>query len=167
MTSSSVIIIGAGFGGVAAAIELLGHGFTDVTLLEAAPRLGGTWHYNRYPGAACDVPSHLYSYSYAQRASWSRFCSPQEEILGYLDGQALACAIGKWAPRPQDDAVLIGITRGDPLGIEITPLMPVDERTPSRTGPCKRRTDCCCSFEKGSSANLHHLLLPRCQRHVL
>jgi len=84
-SSPSVIVIGAGFGGVAVAVELLGHGFDDVTLLEAAPRLGGTWHYNRYPGAACDVPSHFYSYSYAQRATWSRFCSPQEEILGYLD----------------------------------------------------------------------------------
>ena len=83
-----VIIVGAGFGGVAAAIELLGHGYEDVTLLEAAPEVGGTWHHNTYPGAACDVPSHLYSYSYAQRPGWSRLCSPQSEILAYLQDVA-------------------------------------------------------------------------------
>lgn len=79
-----VIVIGAGFGGVATAIELLSHGFSDIVILEAADEIGGTWHYNNYPGAACDVPSHLYSYSYAQRPEWSRFCSPQGEILAYL-----------------------------------------------------------------------------------
>jgi cation diffusion facilitator CzcD-associated flavoprotein CzcO len=79
-----VIIVGAGFGGIAAAIELRRHGITDVTILEKGPDLGGTWLYNSYPGAACDVPSHLYSYSYAQRQDWSRLCSPQAEILSYL-----------------------------------------------------------------------------------
>jgi cation diffusion facilitator CzcD-associated flavoprotein CzcO len=59
----SVVIVGAGFGGLAAAIELRRHGFTDVTVLERAPGIGGTWHYNDYPGCACDVPSHLYSFS--------------------------------------------------------------------------------------------------------
>jgi cation diffusion facilitator CzcD-associated flavoprotein CzcO len=80
----SVLIVGAGFGGIAAAIELKRHGITDVTILERAPRLGGTWHYNSYPGAACDVPSHLYSFSFAQRRDWSRLCSPQAEIHDYL-----------------------------------------------------------------------------------
>src|SRR4051812_17310420 len=79
-----VIVVGAGFGGIAACIELGKHGFDDVTLLEAAPQLGGTWHYNTYPGAACDVPSHFYSYSFAQRRDWSRLCSPQPEILDYI-----------------------------------------------------------------------------------
>jgi len=83
-----VIIVGAGFGGIAAAIELRRHGFDDVTLLEAAPELGGTWHYNSYPGSACDVPSHFYSFSYAQRRDWARLCSPQPEILDYLRGIA-------------------------------------------------------------------------------
>jgi cation diffusion facilitator CzcD-associated flavoprotein CzcO len=83
-----VVIIGAGFGGVAAAIELRAHGFTDVTILEKAPAIGGTWLYNTYPGCACDVPSHLYSFSFAQRKDWSRLCSPQEEILHYLEGVA-------------------------------------------------------------------------------
>jgi cation diffusion facilitator CzcD-associated flavoprotein CzcO len=79
-----VVIVGAGFGGVAAAIELRRHGIGDVTILEKAPQLGGTWFYNHYPGAACDVPSHLYSFSYAQRRDWTRLCSPQAEIHSYL-----------------------------------------------------------------------------------
>jgi cation diffusion facilitator CzcD-associated flavoprotein CzcO len=80
----AVLIVGAGFGGIAAAIELRSHGITDIAILEKAPDLGGTWFYNSYPGAACDVPSHLYSFSFAQRRDWSRLCSPQEEIHAYL-----------------------------------------------------------------------------------
>ncbi len=83
-----VVIVGAGFGGIAAAIELRRHGFRDITILEAASELGGTWFHNSYPGAACDVPSHLYSFSFAQRRDWSRLCSPQREILDYLRGVA-------------------------------------------------------------------------------
>jgi cation diffusion facilitator CzcD-associated flavoprotein CzcO len=80
----TVLIVGAGFGGIAAAIELRRHGIADVTILEKAPDLGGTWFYNTYPGAACDVPSHLYSFSFAQRRDWSRLCSPGAEIHAYL-----------------------------------------------------------------------------------
>src|SRR3954470_10183755 len=85
---TSVTIVGAGLGGVAAAIELQRHGFHDLTILDAADDLGGTWLHNSYPGAACDVPSHLYSFSYATRRDWSRLCSPQQEILDYLHGVA-------------------------------------------------------------------------------
>src|SRR5207249_1915634 len=83
-----VLIVGAGFGGIAAAIELRRHGFQRVSILEKAPQLGGTWYYNSYPGAACDVPSHLYSFSYAQRRDWTRLCSPQQEIHDYMIGVA-------------------------------------------------------------------------------
>ena len=79
-----VLIIEAGFGGIAAAVELARNGITDVTILEKAPDFGGTWFHNSYPGAACDVPSHLYSFSYAQRRDWSRLCSTQREILDYV-----------------------------------------------------------------------------------
>jgi len=79
-----VIIVGAGFGGIAAAIELRRHGIEQIKILEQAPDLGGTWFFNTYPGAACDVPSHLYSYSYAQRRNWTRLCSMQPEIHSYL-----------------------------------------------------------------------------------
>jgi len=83
-----VLIVGAGFGGIAAAIELQRHGFESLTILDAASDLGGTWFHNSYPGAACDVASHLYSFSYAQRRDWSRLCSLQPEILSYLKGVA-------------------------------------------------------------------------------
>jgi cation diffusion facilitator CzcD-associated flavoprotein CzcO len=83
-----VVIVGAGFGGVTAAIELRRHGFNDIVILDAAPEIGGTWFHNTYPGAACDVPSQLYSFSFAQRRDWSRLCSPQQEILQYLQGVA-------------------------------------------------------------------------------
>jgi YD repeat-containing protein len=83
-----IVIVGAGFGGIGAAIELRRHGFDDITILERGADLGGTWFHNTYPGAACDVPSHLYSYSFATRRDWSRLCSPQQEILGYLQGVA-------------------------------------------------------------------------------
>jgi cation diffusion facilitator CzcD-associated flavoprotein CzcO len=88
VSDPSVIIIGAGFGGIAAAIQLQEHGFRDLTLLDAAPGLGGTWFHNTYPGAACDVPSHLYSFSFAQRRDWKRLCPTQADILQYLNDVA-------------------------------------------------------------------------------
>ncbi|MGH2761370.1 MAG: flavin-containing monooxygenase [Thermoleophilaceae bacterium] len=90
-----VVVVGAGFGGIAAAIELRRHGFEDVTILERAAGLGGTWYHNTYPGSACDVPSHLYSFSFAQRRHWSRICSPQDEILDYLRGVARDFGVGR------------------------------------------------------------------------
>ena len=60
-----VAIVGAGFGGIGAAIRLRQQGIDDVVILERASRLGGTWRDNSYPGCACDVPSHLYSFSFA------------------------------------------------------------------------------------------------------
>jgi len=80
----SVLIVGAGFGGIAAAIELRRHGFTDVRILEKAEEYGGTWFHNTYPGAACDVPSHAYSFSFSQRRDWVRLCPTQPDILRYL-----------------------------------------------------------------------------------
>ena len=82
--SPRVLIVGAGFGGIAAAIELDRHGFEDITILDRADGLGGTWHHNTYPGAACDVPTPFYSFSYAQRLDWTRLCAPQAEILNYM-----------------------------------------------------------------------------------
>lgn len=79
-----VAIIGAGFSGIGAAIRLQQHGITDVVLLERAADLGGTWRDNTYPGCACDIPSRLYSFSFAQNPSWSRRFSGQAEIHAYL-----------------------------------------------------------------------------------
>ncbi len=80
-----VAIIGAGFGGIGAAIKLREAGVDDFVLLERSSALGGTWRANTYPGCACDVPSHLYSYSFALNPEWSRFFAPQQEILAYLE----------------------------------------------------------------------------------
>jgi cation diffusion facilitator CzcD-associated flavoprotein CzcO len=79
-----VIIIGSGFGGLGAAIRLRQAGVKDVVILERYSDVGGTWRDNTYPGAACDIPSHLYSYSFAQNPNWSRAYSGSGEILGYV-----------------------------------------------------------------------------------
>lgn len=81
-----VVIVGTGFSGLAMAIRLVrsGRPLHDVLLLEKAGDLGGTWRDNTYPGCACDVPSNLYSFSYAQKPDWSRAFARQDEILGYL-----------------------------------------------------------------------------------
>ena len=82
--SLSVGIVGAGFGGVGIGIRLRGEGFEDFTIFERGDSVGGVWRANTYPGAACDVPSHLYSFSFAPGTRWSRRYAPQEEILAYL-----------------------------------------------------------------------------------
>ncbi|MET1078098.1 MAG: NAD(P)/FAD-dependent oxidoreductase [Pseudomonas sp.] len=79
-----VLIIGTGFAGLGLAIRLRQAGIEDFLLLEKAHALGGTWRDNRYPGAACDVPSHLYCFSFEPKADWSRTYAPQAEILAYL-----------------------------------------------------------------------------------
>lgn len=79
-----VAIIGAGFAGLGAAIRLKQRGNTSFVLFERAGEVGGTWRDNVYPGCACDVPSHLYSLSFAPNPNWSRMYSPQPEILDYL-----------------------------------------------------------------------------------
>lgn len=81
---TGVLIVGAGPGAIACAVELLGHGFDDIVILEAGDGIGGSWMWNTYPGLACDVPSHLYSFSFARERDWSRLCAPQSEILDYL-----------------------------------------------------------------------------------
>ncbi len=80
-----VAVIGAGFGGVGAGIRLLRAGRTDFVILERASAVGGTWRDNTYPGCTCDVPSHLYSFSFAPNPDWSHSFSRQPEIQAYLD----------------------------------------------------------------------------------
>lgn len=79
-----VVIIGAGISGVGAAIRLRQAGLERIVVLEKADGIGGTWRDNTYPGCACDVPSALYSYSFAQKADWSRVFAPQAEIAAYV-----------------------------------------------------------------------------------
>ncbi|TDP31520.1 flavin-containing monooxygenase [Nocardia ignorata] len=80
-----VLIVGAGFSGLGTAIGLLQSGFDDLLVIERDAEVGGTWRDNVYPGCACDVPSRLYSYSFAQKPDWSRRFAPQQEILDYLN----------------------------------------------------------------------------------
>ncbi|TFV56845.1 NAD(P)/FAD-dependent oxidoreductase [Mycobacterium sp. PS03-16] len=79
------LIVGAGFTGVGAAIKLAEAGVDDVVILERSDRVGGTWRDNTYPGAACDIPSLLYSFSFARNPSWSRAYSPAGEICDHIE----------------------------------------------------------------------------------
>ncbi|MEO3871179.1 NAD(P)/FAD-dependent oxidoreductase [Nonomuraea sp. B12E4] len=95
MGEPGLVIIGAGFGGIGMAIKLKAAGYHDFVILEKADDLGGTWRDNTYPGCACDIPSHMYSYSFELNPDWSRMFAPQQEIWDYLR----ACA-DKYAVTP-------------------------------------------------------------------
>jgi len=81
---ADVLIVGAGFAGLGTAIRLLAAGVDNIVILERGDEVGGTWRDNSYPGAACDIPSNLYSFSFAQNPQWSRGYSGSGEILGYI-----------------------------------------------------------------------------------
>lgn len=82
----STVIIGAGFTGLGTAIKLKEAGVDDLVILERADRVGGTWRDATYPGAACDIPSLLYSFSFAKNPGWSRAYSPSNEIQAHIEG---------------------------------------------------------------------------------
>ncbi|MFZ5846326.1 MAG: flavin-containing monooxygenase [Actinomycetota bacterium] len=88
-----VLVIGAGFGGLGLAIKLEEHGIGDFLVVERGSDVGGTWRDNTYPGAACDVPSQLYSFSFAPNPDWSRSFSPQPEIQAYLQRVAAKSSV--------------------------------------------------------------------------
>ncbi len=79
-----ICIVGSGFSGLGMAINLLEEGERDFVVLERGDDVGGTWHFNTYPGCGCDVPSHLYSFSFAPNPEWSQTYSLQPEIRAYL-----------------------------------------------------------------------------------
>ncbi|GAB2993624.1 NAD(P)/FAD-dependent oxidoreductase [Amycolatopsis acidiphila] len=85
---TEVVIVGTGFSGLGMAIQLLERGRRDFVILEKATEVGGTWRDNTYPGCACDVQSHMYSFSFEQNPEWTRAFSPQPEIWDYLRGVA-------------------------------------------------------------------------------
>ena len=82
----TVAIVGGGLSGLAAAIQLVRAGHRNFTVIEQSDGVGGTWRDNVYPGAACDVPTHLYSFSFSPKTDWSRRYAYQPEILRYADG---------------------------------------------------------------------------------
>lgn len=125
MRHLSVVVIGAGFGGLAAAIELKRHGVQDLVIVDQAQDVGGVWRENDYPGAACDVPSPYYSFSFEPNARWPHRFSRQPAILDYLRsvadgydlrrhlrlGHAVTAAAygagGRWRVTLDDDTVLV------------------------------------------------------------
>src|SRR3954467_4332107 len=84
----SIVIVGTGFAGICMGIRLKRAGIDDFVILEKADSVGGTWRDNHYPGAACDVQSHLYSFSFAPNPDWPRSYSGQPEIQAYLQATA-------------------------------------------------------------------------------
>lgn len=87
-TAIRTAIVGAGFGGLGAAVRLLEEGFDDLVIYDAGDEVGGTWRDNTYPGVACDIPAHLYSYSFHTRGDWSTAYPRQSEIKRYLEDVA-------------------------------------------------------------------------------
>ncbi len=81
-----VAILGAGFAGLCMGLRLKAQGETSFVILEKADRVGGTWRENIYPGAGCDIPSHLYSYSFEPNPDWPEVYSTQPDILAYIEG---------------------------------------------------------------------------------
>ena len=79
------IVIGAGFSGVCMGYHLRAAGISDFRIVEASDSVGGTWHHNTFPGAVCDVPSHLYCYSFRPNPEWSHIYSPRDEIKAYIE----------------------------------------------------------------------------------
>ena len=82
------VIIGAGLSGIMSVIALERAGYRNIAIYEKADRVGGTWRENTYPGVGCDVPSHLYCYSFAPNPDWSRVFSPGREIQAYIEAVA-------------------------------------------------------------------------------
>jgi cation diffusion facilitator CzcD-associated flavoprotein CzcO len=149
-----VVIAGAGFAGLCMAIRLKRAGFDDFTVFERGERLGGTWRDNSYPGAACDVRSCLYSFSFEPNPGWSRAYAPQAEILEYLERCAdkyglrphlrLGCGVrgasfdeasGLWSVRTDDGRVVRarGLVAG--CGGLSRPALPPIEGLSSFEGP--------------------------------
>jgi len=127
-----VAIIGAGFGGLAAAVALRRIGVDDIFIIERGDGVGGTWRQNIYPGAACDIQSHLYSFSFAPNRNWSRTYAHQPEILAYLESVAetfdlnrhlltdtRVCSV-RWNPKFQQwDLDLESVSSGGGFGFSV------------------------------------------------
>ncbi|WP_068065409.1 flavin-containing monooxygenase [Nocardia xishanensis] len=124
-----VAVIGGGFAGIGAAIRLKQRGIEDFAILERGAALGGTWRDNTYPGAACDIPSRLYSYSFAPNPNWSQTYSGSAEILGYIEGMA---ARHRLRPHVRFGCTVTGIVFDEDAGmwdVAIEGAAPVRART--------------------------------------
>jgi hypothetical protein len=149
-----VAVIGAGFGGIGAGVKLLEAGIRDFAILERGASVGGTWRDNTYPGCACDVPSHLYSFSFAPNPRWSRSFSGQPEIRAYLEDvadrpglrarmhfdTAVTGAVwqdpmrsGRWSTTRGDLTADVVISAGGPLSDPSMPDIPGSPSSPARS----------------------------------
>ncbi|MBF6171519.1 flavin-containing monooxygenase [Nocardia blacklockiae] len=150
----SILIIGAGFAGLGMALELQRAGIDDFTILEKAEDLGGVWRENTYPGAACDVPSPLYSWSYAPKSDWPRRFSEQADIHAYMREVAVEHGVpakirfgtevtdaefderqGVWQVRTADGATLTTDVLIPAVGQLSRPAMPNIPGIDTFTGP--------------------------------
>ncbi|CEP17843.1 hypothetical protein [Parasitella parasitica] len=95
MAHPSIAVIGSGFSGMVTAIQLEKKLYLSADIFEPTEDIGGTWHYNQYPGCACDVPSHLYSFSFELNPNWSQQYSSQREIHEYMRSVAKKYSIYK------------------------------------------------------------------------
>src|SRR5258707_8640249 len=112
--SPSIAIIGGGFAGLAMGYYLKQAGIESFTVYEKADDLGGVWRENTYPGAACDVPSHLYSFSFEPHYPWSRAYGPQKDILDY---QHLVAKKYKLMPHIRFGREVLGAEFDEPRGV--------------------------------------------------
>jgi cation diffusion facilitator CzcD-associated flavoprotein CzcO len=155
VSRTRVAIIGSGFAGLAMAAKLREAGIDDFVVLERADAIGGTWRENTYPGCACDVPAHLYSFSFAPNPGWSRAFAPQTEIRAYLERVATSLdlrrhvrfgcevvsaaydeAAATWSLRCADGRVFVAdvaIAATGPLTRPAIPSLPGLERFRGRT----------------------------------
>jgi cation diffusion facilitator CzcD-associated flavoprotein CzcO len=99
----AVVIVGAGLSGLAMAMQLVRSGSRDFIIVEQSDGVGGTWRDNTYPGSGCDVPSHLYSFSFSPKSDWTRRFAEQPEIPTYAE----QCRV-----RPVDRTVATGAALG-------------------------------------------------------
>ncbi|MGH3267176.1 MAG: flavin-containing monooxygenase, partial [Trebonia sp.] len=123
VTAVDVLIVGAGFAGIGMGIQLARRGTHSFVIIEQAADVGGTWRDNRYPGVSCDIPSHLYSFSFRPNPGWSRVFAEGSEIHDYLracvraEGLAehlrLDCALSQAVWDGDEARWRVSTTRGD------------------------------------------------------
>jgi cation diffusion facilitator CzcD-associated flavoprotein CzcO len=113
-TTYDTIVIGAGFAGLGAAIRLTQAGVENLVILERGDAVGGTWRDNTYPGASCDIPSLLYSYSFAQNPTWTHGYSRSGEILAYIDAMVTRYELDRYIELGQD---VTGLTYDERRGV--------------------------------------------------
>src|SRR5215470_8880237 len=126
--SVDVLIVGAGFSGIGMGIKLLDAGMKNFLIIEKSEDLGGTWYENRYPGCACDVPAHLYSFSFERNPGWTRMFAGQPEIWQYLKSCVQRYGLApyirlntRFQEAGWDEAMgLWRITAGDSLGSQVS-----------------------------------------------